>query len=183
VRHSKRLSSKRQNNHQDNLSEISVEKLRDTPVAIVSNPCEVLYRPLDKKSMELQQHIWFTKLEESNNNNNERSSNNAEPLLENLSINTKEEGGNITNADAIVNENQSDKEDEKVNEVLFVLNDIEIKKVIDPDINNNGNYAVLELTEKSMNDLGFDTNRVITPLKLIKDDMKEQASMGKKKNK
>ena len=41
----------------------------------------------------------------------------------------------------------------------------EISKVIDPNINQNGNYALLELTNAKAEKLKLGTRKVITPLK------------------
>lgn len=46
----------------------------------------------------------------------------------------------------------------------------EISQVIDPNINQNGNYALLELTNEKAEKLKLGTRKVITPLKKFTND-------------
>ena len=56
-------------------------------------------------------------------------------------------------------------------------NDIDFEKVLDPNIRGHGNYALLELNERSAQKVGV--KRVITPLKNITRDRSRLASEGK----
>lgn len=47
----------------------------------------------------------------------------------------------------------------------------QISKVLNKDVNNNGNYALLELTDEKASSLGFGTKKILTPLKKSLDNI------------
>ena len=81
-------------------------------------------------------------------------------------------------ANARTPEKKEDKAELLINEEKITKIE-EISKVIDPNINQNGNYALLELTKEKAEKMKLVTRKIITPLKRFNSEQKEKDNKRK----
>ena len=137
-------------------------------LTFAENPLEEIFKPVDEETTRIRELIRNRK---------------ATPYSKsNRDLEDDDEGENQQNESLIQN---NDEENEvKPLQIDFSQVDaapsqepeVTIKKVIDPNVRGHGNYAFVELSDKSAQKIG--SKKAVTPLKMIPLDKVQQASGG-----